>query len=151
MQKLQDYPITIITNKKQSKRKDKFDTINRFTSYKCTWIQPENQNYTMWMATDKIFPHNKSNIANYNLILLKHFYLTQQHKHYSNIIEKNFHQPQSKGTRYIHKPLNLPLIQINLHECNPNIDIKTTQPTIQDKARIFTDTGNLLITIPKQN
>jgi hypothetical protein len=29
---------------------------------------------------------NKPNIANHNLILLKQFYLTQQHKHYSNII-----------------------------------------------------------------
>jgi hypothetical protein len=131
MQKLQDYPITTITDIKQHKRKDKFDTTKMFTSYKCTWTQPENQNYTMWMAIDKVFPHNKPNIAHYNLILLKQFYLTQQHKHYSNIIEKNFFQLQSKDTRYVHEPLNLPLIQINLHECNPDKDIKTTQPTIQ--------------------
>jgi hypothetical protein len=42
--------------------------------------------------------------------------------------------------------------EINLHECNPDKDIKTTQPTIQiiqDKAHIFTDIGNHLITIPK--
>jgi hypothetical protein len=152
MQKLQDFPITTITNTKQSKRKDKFGTTKMFTSYKCTWTQPENQNYAMWMTTDKVFPHKKPNIANHNLILLKQFYLTKQHKHYSNIIGKNFHQPQSKDTRYIHEPLNLPLIQINLHECDPDKDIKTTQPTIQfigDKAHIFTDIGNLLITIPK--
>jgi hypothetical protein len=130
MQKLQDYPITAITNTKQHKRKDKLGTTKIFTSYKCTWTQPENQNYTMWMATDKVFPHNKPNITNYNLMLLKEFYLTQQHKHCSNIIEKNFFQPQSKDTRYIHEPLNLPLIQINLHECNLDKDIKTTQPTI---------------------
>ena len=67
MQKLQDYPITTITDKKQSKRKDKFDTIKIFTSYKCKWIQPENQNYTMWMSTDKVFLHIKLNIANHNL------------------------------------------------------------------------------------
>jgi hypothetical protein len=152
MQKLQDYPITAITNTKHSKRKDKFDTLKMFTSYKCTWTQPENQNYTMWLATDNVFPHNKPNITNHNLTLLKQFYLTQQYKHYSNIIAKNFHQPQSKDTRYIHEPLNLPLIQINLHECNPDKDINTTQPTIQiigNKAHLFTDTGNLLITIPK--
>jgi hypothetical protein len=130
MQKLQDYPITTITNTKQSKRKDKFGTTKMFTSYKCTWAQPENQNYTMWMATDKVFPHNKPNITNHNLILLKQFYTTQQHKHYSSIIEKNFHQPQSKDTRYVHEPLNLPLIQINLHECNPDSDIETSQPAI---------------------
>jgi hypothetical protein len=106
----------------------------------------------MWMTTNKVFPHNKPNIANHNLILLKQFYLTKKNNHYSNIIEKNFHQPQSKDTRYVHKPLNLPLIQINLHECNPDKDIKTTQPTIQiicDEAHIFTDIGNLLITFPK--
>jgi hypothetical protein len=83
---------------------------------------------------------------------VKQFYTTQQHKHYSNTIEKNFHQPQSKDTRYIHKPLNLPLIQINLHECNPDKDIETTQSNIQiitDEAHIFIDIGNLLITIPK--
>jgi hypothetical protein len=152
MQKLQDYPITTITNTKQSKQKDKFGTTKMFISYKCTWAQPENQNNTMWMATDKVFPHNKPNITNHNITLLKQFYLTQQHKHYSNTIEKNFHQPQSKDTRYVHEPLNLPLIQINLNECNPDKDIKKAQPTIQvicDEAHIFTDIGNLLITIPK--
>jgi hypothetical protein len=94
MQKLQDYPITVITNTKQQQKKDKLDTTKMFTSYKCMWIQPDNQNYTMWMATDKVFPHNKPNLTNHNLILLKQFYLTQQHKHYANIIAKNFHQPQ---------------------------------------------------------
>ena len=44
----------------------------------------------MWMATDKVFPHNKPNITNHNLILLKQFYLTQQQKHYSNIIAKTY-------------------------------------------------------------
>jgi hypothetical protein len=153
MQKLPNYPITTITNTKQHKRKDKFGTIKMFISYKCMWIQPDNQNYTMWMATDKVFPHNKPNITNYNLILLKQFYITQQYKHYSNTIEKSFSQLQSKDTRYIHESLNLPLTQINLHECNPDKDIITTQPTIQviqDKAHIFTDNGNLLITIPKK-
>jgi hypothetical protein len=57
-------------------------------------IQPENQNYTMWMTTNKVFLHNKPNIANHNLILIKQFYLTQQYIHYSNIIEKNFYHPQ---------------------------------------------------------
>jgi hypothetical protein len=152
MQKLQDYPTTTITNIKHSKRKDKFDTTKMFTSYKCAWAQPENQNFTMWLATDKVFPLNKPNITNHNLSLFKQFYLTQQHKHYSNIIEKNLHQPQLKDTRHIYESLNLPLIQINLNECNPDKDINTTEPTIQiigDEAHIFTDIGNLLITIPK--
>ena len=73
MQKLQDYPITAITNTKQHKRKEKLDTTKMFTSYKCMWIQPDNQNYTIRMATDKVFPHNKPNITNHNLILLKQF------------------------------------------------------------------------------
>ena len=54
--------------------------------------------------------------------------------------------------RYIHEPLQLPLVQIHLNECNPDIDINTTEPTIQiihDKALIFTNNGNHLITIPK--
>jgi hypothetical protein len=106
----------------------------------------------MWMTTDKVFPHIKPNITNHNLILLKQFYLIQQQKYYSNTIGKKIHQPQSKDTRYVHEPLNLPLTQRNLNECNPDKDIKTTQPTIQiihDEAYIFTDIGNLLITISK--
>jgi hypothetical protein len=86
MQKLQDYPITVITDKKHSKRTDKLRTIKKFTSYKCQWMQPENHNYTMWMSTDKVFPHNKPTITEHNLRLLKQFYQTQQHKHYHNII-----------------------------------------------------------------
>jgi hypothetical protein len=153
MQKLQDYLVTTITNTKQSQRKDQFGTTKMFTSYKCTWTQSENQNYTMWMNSDKVFPHNNPNIANHNLILLKQFYIAQQHKHYSNKIEINFSQIQTKDTRYVHEPLNLRLIKINLHECNPDKDIKTTQPTIQiiqEEAHIFTNIGNLLITIPQK-
>jgi hypothetical protein len=151
MQKLQDYLVTTITDKKQSQIKDKLGTLKIFTSYKCKWIQPENQNYTVWMTIDKVFPHNKPNIANHNLLLLKQYYLTQ-HKHYLNIIEKNNYQLQSKDTRYIYKPLNPPLIQINLAECNLEIDINTIQPTLQiihNKAHLFTKNGNLLITITK--
>jgi hypothetical protein len=48
-------------------------------------MQSENQNYTMWMSTDKVFPHNKPNITDHNLGLLKEFYLTQQYKHYQDI------------------------------------------------------------------
>jgi hypothetical protein len=152
MQNLQDYPITTITDKKNSKQRDKLGTIKNFTSSKCKWMQPENHNYTMWMTMDKIFPHNKPNITDHNLILLKQFYLMQQHKYYQIIIEKNFHQKQSKDTRYIQEPLQLPLVQIHLNECIPNTDINTTEPTIQiiqDKALMFTNKGNLLITITK--
>jgi hypothetical protein len=106
MQKLQNYPLVAITDKKHSKRTDQLGTIKKFTSYKCKWMQPDNHNYTMWMATDKVFPHNKPNITTHNLKLLKQFYLTKQHKHYQDIIEKNFHQIQSKDTRYIHEHYN---------------------------------------------
>jgi hypothetical protein len=152
MQKLQDYPITAITDKKHSKRTDKLGNIKKFTSYKCQWMQPDDQNYTMWMSTNKVFPHNKPNISYHNLRLLKQLYLTQQHKHYQNIIEKNFHQIQSKDTRYIQEPLQLPLVQIHLNECNPDTDINTIEPTIQiihDKPLIFTNNRNHLITILK--
>jgi hypothetical protein len=152
MQKLQDYLIAAITSKKHSKQKDKLGTIKIFTSYKCKWIQPENHSYTMWMPTDKVFPHNKPNITEHNLRLLKQFYITQQHKYYHDTIEKNFDQIQSKDTRYIHEPLQLPLVQIHLNECNPNTDTNTTEPTIQiihDKALIFSNNINHLITVPK--
>jgi hypothetical protein len=104
------------------------------------------------MTSNKVFPHNQQNIAEHNLTLLRQFYITQQHKHYYKTIEKHLHQPQSKDARYINEPLHLPLIQINLNECNPDSDIITTQPTIQiiqEKTHIFTNNGNHLITIPK--
>jgi hypothetical protein len=104
------------------------------------------------VTTDTVFPHNKPNITEHNLILLKQFYLTQQCKHYQDIIEKNIHQIQSKDTRYIQKPLQLPRVQINLNKYNPDTNIGTIKPTIQiikDKALIFTNKGNHLITIPK--
>jgi hypothetical protein len=56
----------------------------------------------MWMNTSKVFPHNTPNITEYNLILLKQFYLTQQHKHYQNKIEQNFYQIQSNLRYKIH-------------------------------------------------
>jgi hypothetical protein len=57
MQKLQDYPLTAIIDKKHSKCTNKLGTIKKFTSYKCKWMQPENHNYTMWMSTDKVQIH----------------------------------------------------------------------------------------------
>jgi hypothetical protein len=99
------YPITAITDKKHSKQINKLGTIKKFTSHKYQWMQPESHNYTMWMPTDKVFPHNKPNITEHNLRLLKQFYLAQQHKHYHDIIEKISHQIQSKDTRYIQEPL----------------------------------------------
>jgi hypothetical protein len=100
------------------------------------------------MSTEKVFPHNKPIITVHNLRLLKHFYLAKQHKHYHDIIEKKFHQIQSKDTRYIHEPLQLPLVQIHINECNPDSNIDTVEPTIQikqEKALIFTNKGNHLI------
>jgi hypothetical protein len=152
MQKLQDYPITTIINIKHSKCTNKLGTTKIFISYKCKWTQSDNHNYMMWMNTNKAFLHNTPNIIEHNLILLKQFDLTQQHKHYQNIIEQNFYQMQSRDTRYIHEPLQLPLVQINLNECNPDTDIDTTKPSIQiiqDKAFICTNKGNHLITISK--
>ena len=106
----------------------------------------------MWMSTNKVFPHNKPVITKHNLRLLKQFYLTQQHKHYHDTIEKNFHQKQSKDIRYIDEPLQLPLVQMYIKECNPDSSINIAKPTIQiqhDKALIFTNKGNHLITILK--
>jgi hypothetical protein len=45
MLKLQYYPITQILNKKYYKKKDKYGTIKKYTSFKCTWMQQNNQNY----------------------------------------------------------------------------------------------------------
>ena len=152
IQKLQDYPITAITDIKHSKRTDKLGTTKIFTSYKCKLLQPDTHTYMMWMNTSKVFPHNTPNITKHNLILIKQFYLTQQHKHYQNKIEQNFYQIQSKNTRYIHEPLQLPLVQINLNKCNLDANINTIEPTIQiiqEEALIFTNKGNHLITIPK--
>jgi hypothetical protein len=107
----------------------------------------------MCLNTNKVFPHNKPNITEHNLILLKQFHITQQNQHYQNIIEIFFYQIQPKDTRYIHEPLQLPLVQINLNECNPDTDIHTYDPTIQiiqDKTLIFTNKGIHLITIPKK-
>ena len=152
MQKLQDYPITTITDQKHSKQTNKLGTIKKFTSYKCKWMQPKNHNYTMWMTTYKVFPYNKPNITEHNLILWKQLYLTQQYKHYQNIIGNFYCQIQSKDTRYIQEPLQLVLVQINLKECNPDTDIVTIKlaiKIIQNKTLIFTNKGNHLFTIPK--
>ena len=152
MQNLQESPIQDIIDIKHTKRTDNLGTTKIFTSYKCKWTQSNNHNYTMWMNTNKLFPCNTPNITEYNLTVLKNFYLTQQHKLCQNIIAQNYHQIQSKDTRYIHESLQLPLVQIHLNECNPDTDINTNQPVIQiiqDKALIYTNQGNHLITISK--
>jgi hypothetical protein len=46
MQKLQEYPLTAIIDKENSKHTDKLGTIKKFTSNKCKWMQPKNHNYT---------------------------------------------------------------------------------------------------------
>jgi hypothetical protein len=153
MMNLQNYPITSITNKKTYEKKDKYENIKKFTSYKCEWELPNNQEFATWISTDKLFPHNNNNISTYNLTKLTQFYHSKQQEKYQNIMNKNFYHSQNKDTRHIHEPLYLPLVQIQLYESNPDTDIQTDYPTIQiikEEAHIYSQEGNSVIIISKK-
>ena len=70
---------------------------------------------------------------------------------YENIIRGNYFFTQNKDPRHISPPLNIPIIKIYTHECNPEKDINTSTCKIQtqgDNAHIHDETCKHLITIP---
>ena len=58
---------------------------------------------------------------------------------------------QNKDSRRISPTLNIPLVKISTHECNPEKDINTNTNEIQiqhDSAHIYDETCKHIITIP---
>ena len=87
----------------------------------------------------------------YNTIQIQHSHTKKQHTLYKNIIQGNDFVTQNKDPRHISPPLNIPLIKISTHECNPKNDINTNTSKIQtqgDNAHIYNETCKHLITIP---
>jgi hypothetical protein len=110
--KLQYYPITQILNKKYYERKDKYGTIKKFTSFKCAWMQQNNQSYIQWLPINKLFPKKKPQIDKY--------YDKKQLEYFKSLINKHFYQIQNCNSRYIQESLYLPLVQITTKDCNLN-------------------------------
>jgi hypothetical protein len=65
-------------------------------------------------------------------------------------IFKHFYQAQHKDTTHIQPPPNLPFINLDIKECNPDKDIIATTPTIQidgTNAHLYDETGKYIYTI----
>ena len=103
------------------------------------------------MPQRELFPPNQLAVIEHNIHLLKNYYTAYQHKYYSNIVKTHFTPEQTRDTRFIPPPTELPHTQISIIECNPEKDIATTTHTIQTQGtltHIYDDTGRYLVTIP---
>ena len=147
------YPIHSIINDRSHTYIDKNNITKKYTSYLCQWIAPNDLTYNKWLSQRDLFPWESQNTINHNILLLTQYYTNKQHRHFTNILNDNFVETQVRDTRHISPPLNIPLCRININECNPDIDIALTQPTIQSQhgaSHIYDEEGRHLITIPEQ-
>ena len=147
------YPIHSIINDRSHTYIDKNNITKKYTSYLCQWIAPNDLTYNKWLSQRDLFPWESQNTINHNILLLTQYYTNKQHRHFTNILNDNFVEAQVRDTRHISPPLNIPLCRININECNPDIDIALTQPTIQSQhgaSHIYDEEGRHLITIPEQ-
>lgn len=147
------YPIHSIIQERSHTHKDKNNITKTYTSYLCQWRITNELIYTKWLSQRVLFLWEHQNTINHNILLLTQYYTHKQHQYYTNILNANFATPQFKDTRHISPPLIIPLCQINITECNPDIDIAHAQPTIQSQhgySHIYDEDGRHLITIPDQ-
>jgi hypothetical protein len=148
---LTQYPITTILDHKNHKIQDYKFILKTYTLYLCQWQLPNHVFYNKWLSQEKLLPWHNPVILSHSLTILTQYYKTKKHQFFSNILKVYFSPLQIKDTRYIPPPLNLPLINISIHECNPKKDILTNIPLIQvqhNLAHIYNDTGTYLATIP---
>ena len=137
------YPTHSILNHKVIKRKDKYKITKEYQTILCQWNLPNNIIYNKWMPQREIFPLNLPHIIEHNTSLLVNYYSKKQHIFYRNIINANFTLEKNRDTRYIPRPLIIPLAHISINECNPEKDIKVNTCTIQiqnDTAHIYEET-----------
>ena len=106
---------------------------------------------TKKLAQRELFPYHTPRVIQHNTNIILTYFTRKQHTLYENIIRENDFFTQNKDPRYISPPLNIPLVQISTHKCNPKKDINTNTNKIQvqcDNAHIYDKTGKHLITIP---
>ena len=103
------------------------------------------------MPQRSLFPLNQPLVVAHNIKILKEYYTRHQHIYYNNLINSHFNLEQTRDTRYIPSPTEMPHAQISIVECNPKRDKATNINTIQtqdESTHIYDDTGKYLITIP---
>ena len=147
------YPIHSIIHDRSHAYMDKNNITKTYTSHLCQWRIPNELVYAKWLSQRALFPWENQNTINHNILLLTQYYTHKQHQYYTNFLNENFDAPQIRDTRHISPPLITPLCQINITECNPDIDIAHAQPTIQsqhDYSHIYDEDGRHLITVPDQ-
>ena len=114
---------------------------------------PKRNNLQQVAPKKKLFPWNNQNTINHNILLLMQYYTHKQNQHFTNILQSNFNEEQTRDSRYIPPPQVIPLCHIIIHECMPNNDIACIQNTIQSQhsvSHIYDNDGRHLITNPKQ-
>ena len=147
------HPIHSIINHCSHTSIGKNNITKTYTSYLCHWITPNELLYGKWLPQRDLFPWENQNTINHNILLLTQYYTYKQHQHFTNLLNNNFDEAQLRDTRHISPLLIIPLCHININECNPDIDIAHTQPTIQSQhgtSHIYDEDGRYLITIPEQ-
>ena len=108
---------------------------------------------TKKLAQRELFPYHTPRVIQHNTNIILTYFTRKQHTLYENIIRENDLSIQNKGPRHISPPLNIPLVKISTHECNPKKYINTNTNKIQvqdDIAHIYDETCKHLITIPNK-
>ena len=132
--------------------KDKNQITKKYTSYLCQWLLPNETIYHKWLPQKDLFPWNNQNTINHNILLLTQYYTHKQNQYFTNILQSNFNEEQTRDSRYIPPPQIIPLCHISINECNPDNDIACTQNIIQSQrgvSHIYNNDGRHLTTIPE--
>ena len=98
---------------------DKYKIIKKQHTYLCQWIPSNGTIYTKNLPQRELFPYNLPKVIQHNTNLIITYYTKKQHKLYENIMNKNDTFTQNKDARHISPPINIPLVKISIHECNP--------------------------------
>jgi hypothetical protein len=125
---IKNLPIHSIINHKHHTTRDYFHIIKYYQSYLCIWHHPNGTSYSKWTPQSYLFhPHRRQ----HTFPLLLHYYTTRQRQHFEHTILTHFTPNQHRDPKFIIPPLQIPLVNVSISECNPENDIVTIVNTIQ--------------------
>ena len=137
-----------IINEKITTRKDKWGAQATKKTYLCQW-QTTNSTTHQWRTEEDLL-HPDNIFLNHNLLAITQYHTANITQNTTNTYVKYLTNTQTKDIKFIHPPLTITNITVNIHECNPDKDIITNKPTITTHAlgaNIYDHNGNYIATL----
>jgi ribonuclease HI len=137
-----------IIKEKTTTRKDKGGAQAIKKTYLCQWQTTNNTTHQWRTEEDLLHPDNI--FLTHNLLTITQYHTATTTQNTTNTYTKYLTNTQTNDTKFIHPPLTITNLTLNIHECNPDKDIITNKPSITTHAlgaNIYDQKRNFIATL----